>query len=130
MPTILWFRRDLRLTDHPALLAACDGSTDGVLPLFVVDPRLWHTAGAPRRAHLAASLRDLRERLDGRLTVRTGDPVEVVPQVAREAEATAVHVTADCGPYGAARDRAGEEAREVPRVRTGAPYAVTPGRVR
>ncbi|MDP3890023.1 deoxyribodipyrimidine photo-lyase [Nocardioides sp.] len=129
MPTILWFRRDLRLADHPALLAACAGGTDDVLPLFVVDPRLWGAAGTPRRAYLAASLRDLRERLDGRLTLRTGDPVEVVPQVAREVEATAVHVTADCGPYGAARDRAVEEALGVPLVRTGSPYAVTPGRV-
>ena len=36
---ILWFRRDLRLTDHPALLAAID-SADEVLPVFVRAPRL------------------------------------------------------------------------------------------
>lgn len=34
---ILWFRRDLRLADHPALLVAID-SADEVLPLFVRDP--------------------------------------------------------------------------------------------
>ena len=52
-PSIMWFRRDLRLHDNPALLAACDeaGSRgDGVLPLFVLDPRLWEPAGPARRA--------------------------------------------------------------------------------
>ena len=34
--TVVWFRRDLRLRDNPALTAAlADGD---VLPLFVVDP--------------------------------------------------------------------------------------------
>ena len=40
MPTtLLWFRRDLRLDDHPALLAAIDSAgPDGtVLPVFVLD---------------------------------------------------------------------------------------------
>ena len=35
--SILWFRRDLRLSDHPALLAAID-SAARVLPVFVLDP--------------------------------------------------------------------------------------------
>ena len=35
-PTILWFRQDLRLSDHPAFRAAC--SDDGrVLPVFILD---------------------------------------------------------------------------------------------
>ena len=43
MPTaLLWFRRDLRLGDHPALLAALDAAgPDGtVVPVFVFDDRL------------------------------------------------------------------------------------------
>jgi deoxyribodipyrimidine photo-lyase len=41
-----------------------------------------------------------------------------------------VHVSADFGPYGARRDHAVEQALgEVPFVRTGSPYAVSPGRV-
>ena len=44
---LLWFRRDLRLRDHPALAAA---SSDGeeVLACFVLDPRLEASSG-PRR---------------------------------------------------------------------------------
>ena len=51
-------------------------------------------------------------------------------KVAREIDASAVHVTADCGPYGRRRDDAVEQALgDVAFVRTGSPYAVTPGRV-
>ena len=41
---VLWLRRDLRLADHPALLAAL-AAADEVVPLFVVDPVLERTGG-------------------------------------------------------------------------------------
>ncbi len=135
--SVLWFRRDLRLGDHPALLAASGsdgvggpGSTP-VVPLFVVDPALWGPAGDPRRAWLVRSLRALDEAVGGGLVIRTGDPVDVVAAVARDAGAGAVHVTADNGPYGRRRDRAVEDAlgEDVALVRTGTPYAVGPGTV-
>ena len=131
MPSILWFRRDLRLHDNPALLeAAKDGP---VTALFVLDDALRRPSGAPRLAYLYRSLRalddDLREH-GGRLLVRRGDPVNVLPRLARELSASAVHIAADFSPYGAQRDEQVEEALgEVPLVRTGSPYAVAPGRV-
>ena len=36
---VVWFRRDLRVADHPALLAALDAA-DQVVPVFVVDRAL------------------------------------------------------------------------------------------
>ena len=52
----MWFRRDLRLADNPALLAAVEearASGDGrVVPLFVVDPVLWGAAELSVRAQL------------------------------------------------------------------------------
>jgi deoxyribodipyrimidine photo-lyase len=65
--------------------------------------------------------------------VRHGDPATIVPEVAAAAGARTVHVAADFGPYGAARDLAVEAAlagsgRDL--VRTGSAYAVAPGRVR
>jgi len=133
VPTsLLWFRRDLRLCDHPALLAAVDaaGAEGDVVPVFVVDPRLWTPAGAPRRQFLLDCLSALRDSMDGALVLRSGDPATVLPALARETGAGSVHVSADSGPYGRRRDEAVERALgDVPLIRTGSPYAVTPGRV-
>jgi deoxyribodipyrimidine photo-lyase len=131
----MWFRRDLRLGDHPALLAAAAHGTE-VTPVFVDDPA-FSVAGAPRRAYLhdclAALDRDLRERYGTRLVVRRGDPTSVIPQLAAELDADAVHVSRDYGPYGRRRDgtvaaalrRDGRTLQGV-----GSPYAVVPGEVR
>lgn len=127
--SVMWFRRDLRLADNPALIEAAAASS--VVPLFVFDPRLWEPAGPPRQAYLLESLARLGERVGG-LVLRCGDPVEVVPQVAAEAGATSVHVAADFGPYGRRRDEAVEQALRAAGVafaRAGSPYAVAPGRV-
>lgn len=129
--SVMWFRRDLRLHDNPALLAAC--AADEVVPLFVLDPHLWERAGKVRQSYLAASLRSLDDSLGGSLVVRRGDPRDVVPAVAREVEAMTVHLAADYGPYGAQRDEAVTDALLEHQVETqplGSPYAVAPGRVK
>jgi len=128
-PAVMWFRRDLRLADHPALLAARDAGSE-VLPLFVLDDRLRLTSGAPRLAFLYRCLRELEEHTDGRLRVLTGHPEQVLPRVVRDTGATGVHVSSDHAPYGRARDeRVRSALGEVPLVTTGSPYAVTPGRL-
>jgi deoxyribodipyrimidine photo-lyase len=132
--TVMWFRRDLRIGDNPALLEAVDeaGPQGSVVPLFVFDQRLWGPSGATRRAYLLASLEALRERI-GALVVRRGDPVDVLSTVVRQSGASSVHIAEDFGPYGRQRDSDVEEALgevDVPLVRTGSPYAVSPGRVR
>ena len=131
--SVMWFRRDLRLADNPALLeAVADGP---VLPLFVLDPALWGPAGPTRRAYLGASLRALEAQLRRRragLSVVRGDPVRRVVLAAKEVGADRVHVAADYGPYGHRRDQEVEAALAdagIELVRTGSPYAVAPGRV-
>jgi deoxyribodipyrimidine photo-lyase len=142
----MWFRRDLRLADNPALLDACDlgapgggngdGGHGGVLPLFVLDPALWGPAGVSRRWYLSRSLTALDTSLrtrGGGLSVREGDPAQEVLAAAQEIGATRVHVAADYGPYGRRRDDDVERAlREagIELVRTGSPYAVAPDRVK
>ena len=65
MPALMWFRRDLRLRDLPALVDAAQA--DGqVLACYVLDPRLRASSGQRRLQYLYDALRDLRESLDGR----------------------------------------------------------------
>lgn len=129
MPTVLWFRRDLRLHDLPALAdaAAADGE---VLACYVLDPRLHASSGPRRLQYLHDALRDLRDSLDGRLLVTRGRPEERIPAVAERIGASAVHVSEDFTPFGRRRDEAVRAAlAEVPLVATGSPYLVSPGRV-
>jgi len=130
MTSVMWFRRDLRLADNPALLAAVSDAGDArVVPLFVLDPSLARPAGPSRSAYLAASLADLGSRVGG-LQLRHGDPAQEVVAVARAAQASTVHISEDFGPQGRHRDL-DVEARlahhGIALVRTGSPYAVPPG---
>jgi deoxyribodipyrimidine photo-lyase len=82
MTTILWFKRDLRITDHPALAqAGADGRP--VLPLYIVEPDYWRLDDTSHRqwAFTAECLHDLRAalgRLGAVLVVRCGDAVSVL----------------------------------------------------
>ena len=128
---VVWFRRDLRLADHPALHQACH-SYDRVVPLFVWDPSLVRPAGAPRMRFLAGCVDRLSGSLGGRLVVRSGSPEEEVAKAARECGATSVFISADFGPYGRDRDAAvadGLTADGRRLVAVGSPYAVDPGRL-
>ncbi len=125
---IFWFRRDLRLGDNPALLAA-NAESDEIVPVFIMDMDIANRAGDHRRAYLAASLRALDESLKGRLKVIAGDPIEALQGLMKEYGTTSVHVSADFAPYGIARD-ARVEASGIVLTKTGSPYAVAPGRVR
>ncbi len=124
--SVLWLRRDLRLSDAPALLSAAEQGE--VLPLFVLDDVLLRPAGAARRAFLFRCLRELSLRTGGALRVVSGRPEDVVPAVVRQSGAAGVHVSTDAGPYGRQRDGAvGQALGDVPLSAVGSPYAVTPG---
>ncbi|MFI5427022.1 deoxyribodipyrimidine photo-lyase [Aeromicrobium sp. UC242_57] len=129
--SVMWFRRDLRIDDNPAILAAVEAGSDGVVPLFVLDDTLWASGTSVRAAYLSHLLAELSDRIGG-LHVAHGDPVAEVVRIARAVGASSVHVAADYGPYGAARDRAVEaelDRHGIALVRTGSAYAVAPGRV-
>ena len=132
-PALWWVRRDLRLSDNPALRAAIDEG-EGVLPLFVLDPVLLRSAGQARKAWMLAALHaldsDIKETGGPGLSVVGGKPADSVARVAKAAEASTVHISADFAPYGRARDEAVQQAlagSEIQLRRTGSPYAVAPG---
>jgi len=104
----VWFRRDLRLEDNPAW-AAATAEHEIVTALFVLDPALLDRAGSQRVARLVGDLTALDESLalhGGRLLVRVGDPVAVVPSEADRLGVASVHLNHDVTPYSAARDGA------------------------
>ncbi|MEO1275536.1 MAG: deoxyribodipyrimidine photo-lyase, partial [Pseudomonadota bacterium] len=53
-PTIFWFRRDLRLRDHPGLSAVAQRGP--VIPVFILDPET-EALGAAHRWRLQEALR-------------------------------------------------------------------------
>ncbi|MFM8847468.1 MAG: cryptochrome/photolyase family protein [Actinomycetota bacterium] len=128
---IMWFRRDLRLADTPALLAALAEHTE-VVPVFVVDPLLMDRSGAPRRAFMCDALNSLDDSMGRALVYRYGDPAEVIPALVAEVGASAVYAARDFAPYGIRRDGAVSErlaAVGVPLRFVGSPYAVNPGSI-
>jgi len=106
--TIVWFRRDLRVSDHaPLYRAVLRGS---VIPVFVFDRALLHhPETAPARVAFMLDClhhldQDLRQR-GGRLILRYGDPVEVLPQLVRETQADGIYAYVDYERiYGRVRD--------------------------
>ncbi|CAN2174801.1 PhrB Deoxyribodipyrimidine photolyase [Candidatus Nanopelagicaceae bacterium] len=125
--SILWFRRDLRIGDHPALNEALKNS-DEIVPVFILDPSLINTAGSKRLAYLGQSLRALDASLNGGLHVMVGDVVDVLKELQKRYGADEVHISHEMEPYGAARD-ARVIAAGINLIATGSPYAVAPGRV-
>ena len=129
--SVMWFRRDLRLADNEALVAAARAKS--VTPLFVIDPKFFERSGAPRLVFLLRNLHELNKSMGGALVIRTGDPIDVVPAVAQEVGATEVFAAKDFAPYGQSRDalvdtalrKVGAELRSI-----GSAYAVDPGLVR
>ena len=125
--SIIWFRRDLRINDHPALLAAIE-SSEQIIPLFILDKQQIEEAGSKLLAYMEQSLRLLDESLGNKLHIIEGDQVEVLSTLIKKYEVQEVHISDEYERFGAARD-ARVEAAGIKLVRTGSPYAVTPGRV-
>lgn len=89
---ILWLRRDLRLSDHPALCAACAGGGP-VIPVFILDPKERGLGGAAPRWRLSRSLaalsRDL-EQAGSRLILRQGEALATLEDLLAETGARKV----------------------------------------
>lgn len=108
-PVILWFRRDLRLADQPALAAACQ---DGpVIPVYILDddaPK-HHAMGGASRWWLHHSLESLAADLKdkgSRLILRRGKSAEVLAKLAKETGAARVHCIRHWEPWWRNAERA------------------------
>lgn len=116
-PVLVWFRRDLRLADNPALAAAVEDGAP-VVALYVLDevtPGQW-PLGAAARWWLHHSLRALGQRLAGhrvQLVLHRGEAGAVVQDVARRIDAAAVYWNRCYEPAEVARDKALKQALRI-----------------
>src|SRR5690242_15293421 len=103
MTALVWFRRDLRLHDNPALIAALGRGGD-VIPVFCLDERLMrgrHASG-PRTQFMLECLEDLDRSLrdrGSRLVIRRGPPERELPALAHETGAQMLSMSADVSPF-------------------------------
>ncbi len=90
-PLILWFRRDLRLGDHPMLTAAV-ATGRPLIPVFILDPET-EALGAAAKWRLGLSLAQFSGRLEGlggRLIFRRGAAIAVLDSLISETGAQGV----------------------------------------
>ena len=106
-PILIWLRRDLRLSDHPALHAACDSGRP-VIPVYILDAQDEGLGAAPKfrlglgLAHFADTLAEK----GSRLIARRGDALEVLQELVAQTGAGAVFWSRQYDPDAVARDSA------------------------
>ena len=105
-PILMWLRRDLRLSDHPALHAAC-ATGRPVIPVFILDAQYDALAAAPKFRmglgieHHAQALFDAGSRL---ILRRQDSALEALKALIAETGAGAVYWTRQYDPDAVARD--------------------------
>ncbi|PWR23339.1 cryptochrome/photolyase family protein [Zavarzinia compransoris] len=107
-PHILWFRRDLRLADNPALAQAAAGGQP-LIPLYILDDSAGGPLGGAQRwwlHHSLAALDAALRRLGSALVLRRGPAADVLERVAEETGADTVHWNRLYDPAAIARDTA------------------------
>ena len=101
---IVWFRKDLRLKDNPSLDAARKAGQD-IVPVFIWDEEeggQW-SPGAASRWWLHQSLKNLEQSIEtegGKLILRKGKALEVLPQLAKSIGADTVYYNRVYDPSG------------------------------
>ncbi len=102
MTTLLWLRQDLRLHDHPALIAAAHEGD--VVPVYILDddtPGAWKIGGAQRwwLHHSLAALAKALEAKKSKLILRRGDAVETLDALMEETGADRIHAIRHYEPW-------------------------------
>ncbi len=113
---LVWLRRDLRLEDHTALARALE-HPGPVQLVFVFDTTILSAIPRPagtafvddrRVAFIHAALAEINDRLSrsgAHLIIQIGDPIDLIPKVARQLAAAHVVAAHDDEPYATDRDQ-------------------------
>jgi len=105
-PALIWFRRDLRLSDNPALHNALERGYRAV-PVYIHDPRSQATgaAGDWWLHHSLTALREDLQRLGSDLAILKGDSATLLCSLARQTGAGAVFWNRRYEPAAVAEDK-------------------------
>ncbi|XP_030935151.1 uncharacterized protein LOC115960407 [Quercus lobata] len=91
--SILWFKHDLRVDDHPGLIAAASNS-QSLLPLYVFDHRILSRFSDEMQEMVLFAVEDLRKSLKELgldLMIRFGSAENVIQELVKEVKATNVY---------------------------------------
>ena len=97
---IVWYRNDLRISDHqPLTESLLNGKTVG---LYCFEPRMFgynqygfRKTDSIRAQFLIESVQNLKEQLNGNLIVKIGHPEMVIPEVVKNVDAKALFCTVE-----------------------------------
>lgn len=102
--TLIWFRNDLRITDHEPLFTA-EKLGHNVLPVYIIDPREYEITpigfpktGEFRKQFIAESVIDLQNSLSTiglELQIYRGNPEDVIPELAAKYQIKTVFAHAE-----------------------------------
>lgn len=104
---VWWIRRDLRLQDNPALVAAIHRA-DYFIPLFILEPQLLAKAAPKRRDFLLDALQELDQQLrqlGSCLILRTGPAISALQTLANQLGEMTLYAQEDYSPFSRQRDQ-------------------------
>jgi deoxyribodipyrimidine photo-lyase len=101
---IHWFRKDLRLSDNPSLVAASKHSN--ILPIYIFDDTSDAiTIGSASKWWLNFSLQALSASLDNNLSIYKGDPIDILKDIIFRLNIKAVYWNRCYEPWQIERDK-------------------------
>ena len=114
---ILWFRKDLRLMDNPALVEA--NLNAEIIPIFILDDTNpeENKMGAASRVWLYHSLKSLNISLEKKLNFYRGDPIQIISELINNYNINGVYWNRCYEPWEIRRDKKIKDLLKIKKVK-------------
>ena len=114
---ILWFRKDLRLMDNPALVEA--NLNAEIIPIFILDDTNSeeNKMGAASRVWLYNSLKSLNISLQKKINFYSGDPVKIISELINNYNINGVYWNRCDEPWEIRRDKKIKDLLKIKKVK-------------
>ncbi len=101
MMNIVWFRRDLRLSDNPALFEAAQ--KDKIFPIYILEDE--SEIGDASKWWLFNSLKELDKSLEGKLNIYTGEAKDIILHLIKEKNIDSLYLNRRYEPSRVVKDK-------------------------